>query len=211
MPLGRLSVVQHVMRRCLKIRGASRVVLTIPAGDEHMPIVESDAGVVGLEDAEKITIVRVNEMVEETDVLGRFCRVIDILKIKGPIMRVTADCPALDPEICARAITMYKTLGCDFVATRGPSGFDCEVIDAQKLRARGRKRSISDYEREHVTTDFYTRPVPYLDYVDPYKLGGKYSIDTLEDYNRMVRLFAKLGEDFSSVDAFRWGSVHYAK
>jgi spore coat polysaccharide biosynthesis protein SpsF (cytidylyltransferase family) len=87
----------------------------------------------------------------EQDVLERFYMAARHYKILH-VMRVTGDCPLLDPEICDRVISTYLNKRVDFVHT-GPTfaeGLDCEIFSFQALEEAYHNAKLKS-EREHVT------------------------------------------------------------
>ena len=70
------------------------------------------------------------------------------------IVRITADCPIIDPSLVDKCIKMYKEKDCDYVSNTlklsFPDGLDVEVINLEKL-IKSQKLSISKYNKEHVT------------------------------------------------------------
>lgn len=79
------------------------------------------------------------------------------------VVRLTADCPLLDPGVIDEVVSVYHAGGYDYVANilecTFPDGLDTEVFSREALgRARGEARLRS--EREHVTP--YIRNHPEL-------------------------------------------------
>ncbi len=87
----------------------------------------------------------------ENDVLDRYYQAALFVKASH-IMRLTADCPLIDPEICDRVAEEYIRTNCDYVLT-GESfaeGLDCELISFSALEASWKEAKLKS-EREHVT------------------------------------------------------------
>ena len=78
----------------------------------------------------------------EGDVLDRFNLAAQSVQA-DVVMRVTGDCPLIDPEICAQVLWLMEA-GVDYASNvwpRGfPKGYDCEVFTIETL---DRARSIS--------------------------------------------------------------------
>jgi glutamate-1-semialdehyde 2,1-aminomutase len=89
----------------------------------------------------------------EDDVLARF-----VLAAKAEaadlIMRLTADCPLLDPQVCGQVVTLLKHTGadyaCNFDPRSWPDGLDCEIFTAALLQEAA-DNTCQPFEREHVT------------------------------------------------------------
>ncbi|MHB8073698.1 cytidylyltransferase domain-containing protein [Desulfosporosinus fructosivorans] len=104
------------------------------------------------------------------------------------VVRVTADCPLIDPGIVDAVIASFAEGGYDYVSntlTRTyPRGMDTEVF-SYKVLAEAYKEAEKQSEREHVTPFIYTRR-------DRYKLGSvkgnednskyRWTVDTSEDF-----------------------------
>ncbi len=89
----------------------------------------------------------------ESDVLARYAKAARAVHATT-VMRVTSDCPFIDPAICAQTLQHYRQTrveyGCNTLPPRFPHGLDCEVFSAELLHAADRCASLA-YEREHVT------------------------------------------------------------
>ncbi|MDP3703824.1 MAG: glycosyltransferase family protein [Candidatus Omnitrophota bacterium] len=92
----------------------------------------------------------------EDDVLSRYYLAASQHRLEH-VVRVTADCPLLDPEILDRVVGHYldRTPGIDYVSNvrppTYPDGLDVEVFS---MRVLSRMHQLADqpYQREHVTT-----------------------------------------------------------
>jgi glutamate-1-semialdehyde 2,1-aminomutase/spore coat polysaccharide biosynthesis protein SpsF len=71
------------------------------------------------------------------------------------VVRVTADCPFLDPAVMAQTIRLRAVSGGDYASNcyppSWPDGLDCEVVTAKALLAAA-EEARRDSEREHVTS-----------------------------------------------------------
>jgi len=88
----------------------------------------------------------------ENDVLDRYYKCAKFFKA-DPVLRITADCPIIDPVITDKVIEFYiKNPGYDLVKTglSYPEGFDAEVLPFKKLAIAWREAKLKS-EREHVT------------------------------------------------------------
>lgn len=122
------------------------------------------------------------------------------------IIRVTGDCPLIDPVIVDHVVTKFLMYDYDYVRLDVPNtfqrGFDVEVFSKAALeKVYGivcSEENINNSEyapfREHVTLYIYNHQ-------DEFKVGyvkgeGKYfenrnvnlSVDTLEDFERIIQL-----------------------
>lgn len=89
----------------------------------------------------------------EDDVLDRFYQAALLFKTNH-IVRITADCPLIDPKVIDRVIDCYFESGADYCSNvlevTFPDGQDTEVFSLNCLSAAWREASLSS-DREHVT------------------------------------------------------------
>lgn len=90
----------------------------------------------------------------EDDVLDRFFRVAKKIKADA-VVRVTPDCPLLDPKVVDRAITEYLKGSFDYVSNTliytYPDGLDVEVFSFDTL-SKAHREAKSKLDKEHVTS-----------------------------------------------------------
>lgn len=96
----------------------------------------------------------------EDDVLGRYYQAGKKYNVVH-IMRLTADCPLIDPDICNSIADSYFENGIDYIRTGETfaEGLDCEIIGFGALAKAWREAKLKA-EREHVT--LYLRNHPEL-------------------------------------------------
>ena len=89
----------------------------------------------------------------ENDVLDRYLRAAHEAKA-DIIVRITGDCPIIDPEIVDRAIGIFKTSEVDYLSNTSPpsypDGLDTEVFSLSSLE-RSSRETKDPFDREHVT------------------------------------------------------------
>jgi spore coat polysaccharide biosynthesis protein SpsF len=186
MPLAGHTVLAEVLGRCAAIPGADIVVCAIPetpADDELIaPAERAGARVVrGSLD----------------DVLARYRRAADAVAA-DIVMRVTSDCPLIDPTLCGEVLALRTARGVDYAANNMPPGFphglDCEAFTAAALR-RADDTARDPYEREHVTPWLRTdASIARAALPGP---GGaaaqqRWTLDFPEDYAFLRAVFAEL-------------------
>jgi glutamate-1-semialdehyde 2,1-aminomutase/spore coat polysaccharide biosynthesis protein SpsF len=131
-----------VLRRCAAISGIDRVVCATVEGIESAAIAEI-AGQYGA------LVYRGSE----TDVLERYA---GAAKAAGAdvVMRVTSDCPLIDPEICGAVLKQRAKEKAEYAANNlvhgYPHGLDCEAFTRRALDAAD-VAATEPYDREHVT------------------------------------------------------------
>lgn len=180
-------MLEHVLRRARRIRCADVVVLAttrLPA-DDVLAQVGTEQGAL---------VVRGSE----NDVLARFDLAADRAEA-DVIVRITADCPLLDPRLADRMIRMLNRTNVEYASNISPptypDGYDVEVMTRACLH-RLASDSKLDYEREHVTARAREHPSDYLQVnlrsrVDYSSL--RLTVDTAMDLARVEEILAEAG------------------
>ena len=123
--LGDAPVLEHVLRRCQAIEGVDEVVCATVDGHD------GDA-VAALADQLDVAVYRG----PECDVLARYHGAAHAVGA-DVVMRVTSDCPLIDPEICAAVLKLRLEAGADYAANNmppsWPRGLDCEAFTFEVL------------------------------------------------------------------------------
>lgn len=135
----------------------------------------------------------------EHDVLARYTDAARDSKAEL-VVRVTSDCPLLDPQLVDLAIRCFKDgEGCiDYVSNMlqpsWPYGMAVEVFPAQVL-FEAQAESTSAMEREHVTPFIYLRPERYRLHAlnrTPNLSHLRLTVDTPEDLELVRRILGEL-------------------
>lgn len=134
---------------------------------------------------------------KEEDVLDRFYQASKIFNLKH-IVRITADCPLIDPDIIDTAIMRYFDSGADYCSNTleisFPDGEDVEVFRFASLRHAWKEADLLS-EREHVTP-FMTKH-PEIFKLESYKskkdLSDKrWTLDEKKDYEFIKSVIEEL-------------------
>lgn len=87
------------------------------------------------------------------DVLGRYLLAARAEQA-GVVMRLTADCPFLDPHVCGDVLALFRRENLAYASNVSPpswpDGLSCEVMTREALEIAGAE-AVRAYEREHVT------------------------------------------------------------
>lgn len=87
---------------------------------------------------------------DELDVLSRFYHIASARSAQW-VVRITSDCPLLDPEVCKGLIEHVISSDADYGCTEAwPHGLDCEVMRFSALQ-RAHAEARLPVDREHVT------------------------------------------------------------
>ena len=133
----------------------------------------------------------------EYDVLSRYA---DAARLHGAdvVVRITSDCPLIDPALIDQTIAAYDEGGSDYVSNMlpptWPYGMAVEVFSAAAL-AQAHAEATQAAEREHVTPFLYWHPERYRlrNVASPVDLSHhRWTVDTPEDYALVSRLFDHL-------------------
>ncbi len=166
------------------------------------------------------------------DVLDRFFQAASQFSPET-IVRITADCPFIDPDLIDDLLAAFEDTGVDFAANRLPPpwgrtypiGLDAEVFSA-KVLARAWQEARQVYHREHVTPYFYE--LAPVDKFSSYRRFSKlwqtppqrgfrvlllnherdlgtmrWTVDTEVDY----RFACEVGRYFDGRDDFSWKEI----
>lgn len=154
----------------------------------------------------------------EDDVLSRY---FDAAVVTGAdtIVRVTSDCPLIDPALVDETIRFFheESANFDYVSnsleTTYPLGMGVEVFSFRALQ-EAYSEGTEKADREHVTPFLYTHPERYL-------IGGirfprdlskhRWTVDTPEDLaliTRIIETLYPLKSDFNLADILELMVVH---
>lgn len=138
---------------------------------------------------------------DEHNVLQRYVECLKKFKFDA-VVRITADCPLVDPGIIDASIRKYLESACDYVHNSRsgktfPRGLDVEVANSTALE-QALNLSTRDYEREHVTIYFYENPKKFK--IETIQASPNYfapemrlTVDTSED----LELICKIQKHFN--------------
>jgi spore coat polysaccharide biosynthesis protein SpsF len=135
---------------------------------------------------------------DQDDVLDRYFRAAQLIKA-DIIVRITSDCPLIDPGITDKTVGAFLAGRPDYASNTlertYPRGLDAEVMSFETLERTWRLASAR-YEREHVTPYIYERPMEF-------KLlsvtGGedqscyRWTVDTQEDLAFVRAVYDRMG------------------
>jgi spore coat polysaccharide biosynthesis protein SpsF (cytidylyltransferase family) len=183
------TVLAHVLNRCRAVQGSDAVCCAttdLPEDDAVAREAERAGARVYRGSAE--------------DVLARYHGAAHALGCDA-VLRVTADCPLIDPEICAAVLALRADKSADYACNNmpptWPHGLDCEAFTVAALDEAA-ARATSSFEREHVTP--WMRAAPHLLRVNLSGPGGavaeqRWTLDYPEDKALLDAIFARLGGD----------------
>lgn len=192
-------ILQHVIERISKATKIDHIIIATTVNKCDDPIVEL---------CQKLNILYYRG--NEQDVLDRYYKCAIKYKSKN-IMRVTSDCPLIDPKVIDNMIDIYYTNSYDTLmpsyygeetGAKGgfPDGCNPEIVSFKLLQTVWTTAKLQQ-EREHVTKYIYTHLSP-----NRYKISLKnqypnidlgtlhLSLDTKDDLQFLTTIYDKLYE-----------------
>ena len=145
---------------------------------------------------------------DQDDVLDRYYRAAQLTKADA-IVRVTSDCPLIDPEVTDKTIAAFLESRPDYAANNlvrtYPRGLDTEVVWMNAL-AHAWQQAQKSYERSHVTAYIYEHPaefkiLPVTGHAD--YSSHRWTVDTPEDLEFVRAVYTRLKDDAD----FLWRDV----
>lgn len=142
-PLGERTVLEHCLMRASAIPGVDAVCLATSDLGIDDPIAEITAA-----NWPDVVVVRG----DATDLLARY-HLAAVATGADVILRITCDCPLIDPHVCAAVLDLHRRTGATYASNNRfrewPHGLDCEAFTRDALDQAARK-ATSGYNREHV-------------------------------------------------------------
>jgi spore coat polysaccharide biosynthesis protein SpsF len=139
----------------------------------------------------------------ELDVLDRYYRAAQEFEAET-IVRTTADCPLIDPEIVDQTIDVFRKEHADYAANDVPQtfprGLDVEVFTMSSLE-RAWYEAREPYQREHVTPYFYEHPEMFRIATflgEPDSARYRWTLDTQDDLILLRAIYLR----FQNADVF---------
>ncbi len=181
-----LSYLLERLRRCRLVERMVVATSILPVDDPIVDLCEQDS----------CMVVRGPEV----DVLTRFAMAARTAGA-GTVVRVTADCPLLEPALVDHAIDSFTTGACDYLSNMQPPtwpyGMAVEVMTRRALEEAAAE-ARDQAEREHVTPFLYWRPERYRIHSitrQPDLSMHRWTVDTPEDFELVSRILGALYND----------------
>ncbi len=151
-PLDEHSMLWHVLRRARAAKTLDRVILATTTAPEDRAL-EAVARELGVETV----------FGHPTDVLDRYYQAARAAGADA-VVRLTADCPFLDPGVIDDCVALYKSSGRAYASNAikrsFPDGLDVEVFSFAALEAAWKEARLAS-EREHVTPFIWKDPARF--------------------------------------------------
>lgn len=182
------TMLELMMERVRRSRHVDAIVIATTVNKADEPIVEL---------AQKLDLGLFRG--SELDVAGRVWAAMQTAKA-DVVVRLTSDCPLIDPEVIDQIVRIYLANDFDYVTNAivrtYPDGLDVQVASLQILE-KCYQLCHNDKDREHV---FYTArrhpdKIKTFHVVAPPELcwpQWRWTLDTQKDYQRICRIYENL-------------------
>lgn len=148
-PLAGVPLLWHTFFRLRQVPEIDEAILATSTTEKDNPLA-------AFAQREKIPFFRGSE----NDVLQRY-RLAAMEYGLDIVVRITGDCPFIDPDVTGRTVRLFLETGADYVsntlARTFPRGTDTEVFTVAALE-RAHVEALRQEEREHVTLYIYSHP-----------------------------------------------------
>lgn len=152
-PLAGVPLLWHTFIRLRQVPEIDEVIMATSTTEKDNPLA-------AFAQREKIAIFRGSEQ----DVLERYHLAAREYGL-DVIIRITGDCPFIDPDVTGRTLRLFMDTGSDYASNTlrrtFPRGTDTEVFSAEALE-KAHARALKKEEREHVTLYMYSHPEMFV-------------------------------------------------
>lgn len=192
------TVLAHVINRCQHIPQVAEVIVATSdlSADDAIAEEATNIGVQAVRGS-------------ESDVLSRYVLAAKKLQPTA-IVRVTSDCPLLDPHVSGRVVAHFLQSGADYCSNtevrRYPRGLDTEIFSYEAL-LRADAESYLESHREHVTQFIYQHPDRFnIEHIrhDVDVSHYRWTLDTPEDWQLIQAIYDEL---YQPGKVFAWTDV----
>jgi spore coat polysaccharide biosynthesis protein SpsF (cytidylyltransferase family) len=202
LPIEGESMLERVVRRVQRAKSIDAIVVatTKETADDAVAEAAESLGVHVTRGSEDDVLDRFRQAAEETGA--------------AHIVRVCADSPFVDPDVCDMVVDAYRSSGADYASNKldpsFPLGLDVEVFSRDALEKTWMEAK-EPHERAHVTLNMYApasgksslvlKPVV----TSPDRHHWRWTVDTLEDLDFAREAFRRMGggDDFSWLDVVK--------
>jgi spore coat polysaccharide biosynthesis protein SpsF len=178
------SLLEYQIERLCRVKLADEIVIATTINETDEPIVQ-------LCNSLSVHYFRGSEK----DVLSRYYETAKAHQA-DVIVRVTSDCPLIDPEVIDRVIRFYidhqteYDYVCNFLERTYPCGMDTEVFSFKALKEAFLEATALP-DREHVTPFIHRQPQRYslasVNYFEN-QSHHRWTVDTPEDFELIKRI-----------------------
>lgn len=128
------------------------------------------------------------------------------------VVRITSDCPLIDPQIASQVVARFLEADYDLVTTNippsWPNGMDVEIFTRDALEAAAAEALLKS-EREHVSTFIRQRPMRFklgsIPCPDEGCANWRLTLDTPADRDFLLAVQDQYGDSLSKAG---WSDLH---
>lgn len=187
-PIGGVPMIELLLARLSKAKRVDQIILATSEDPRNQPLIDYVAalGYVCIAGSEQ-------------DVLGRYLLAANQVQA-DVIVRVTGDCPLIDPDVVDAVVERFFAINVDYVSNTTPptypDGLDTEVFTVSALE-RAATESSDPFDHEHVT--------PYLRRQGLFRTGSvihnkdlssmRWTVDEPADFRVISRVFRHFAPD----------------
>lgn len=186
----------HVIERVKRCKKIDSIVVATTSREEDKAVVEltKECGVETFAGSEEDVLDRYYQAAKKFDA--------------DPVVRITADCPVIDPQIVDEVINKYTEGGYDVCGLSGkfPDGLDVSIFSFNALEDTWRNAKLPS-EKEHVGPYMGKHPEKFKlgEYVKFDNLGHyRWSVDEERDLRFIQEIFSRL---YKPGDIFLTGDI----
>jgi spore coat polysaccharide biosynthesis protein SpsF len=180
-------MLSHQLDRLERCQYADEIVIATTTLSHEQPIIEL------VENRTSTKLFRGSE----DNVLSRYYEAAKMFQA-DVIVRITSDCPLIEPSVVDQCIEMFLENDVDYVSNchkrTYPRGLDTEVFSFSTLEL-AHKNATQDFQREHVTPFIWQQPERFKqgDIVDSEDHSDlRWTVDTPEDFELITRIYQAL-------------------
>ena len=195
--IGGVPMIELLLSRLAKAKEINQIIVATSIDERNQPLVEH---------VRKLGYAC--EQGSENDVLDRYVQAAK-KHSADVVVRITGDCPLVDPELVDEVIRCFKSARVDYFSNTNPptypDGLDIEVCTFKALEQASQETS-DPFDREHVT--------PYLRKPGQFKTAAmqhsqdlsalRWTVDEPADFAVIEKIF----QHFHPRIDFTWGEVH---
>jgi spore coat polysaccharide biosynthesis protein SpsF len=188
-------IILHVLDRVSKSKKIDKVILATSTNPENDILAEvvSNAGYEVFRGSEDNVLKRYYDLSK---------------KVKADtIIRVTGDCPLIEPDLIDKLISFYNSSNYDYARLDVPNtvfrGIDAEILSFAAIEKTIKEATESKY-LEHVTYYIYTHQdkfnVGILKGDNTYNKNYRLCVDTNEDFNLVKTVFKEFNDEYVHIN-----------
>ena len=180
-------LLEYQIERLSKVPDIDKIIIATTSNDTDQPIIDFCV-------SRGLSFFRGSE----TDVLSRYYGAAVQYGV-STIIRVTSDCPVIDPEVLTDLIRLFRSepnidYASNTLERSFPRGLDAEIFTFTALE-NAQMNATTSFQREHVTPYFYQNP--HLFALKSLKCAHDYSafrltVDTAEDLQLITELITEM-------------------